>query len=407
MSDEHSRSDLNEALLETAFLYGGNAQYVEEMQARYAADPSSVDPTWRAFFDRMGDSGALARQAAEGPSWARSDWPPAPTGEYVHALDGDWPADLVAPELAGKIAAHAPTDVRQETQDSIRALMMIRAYRIRGHLAADLDPLKLAGFGPQPELDPGSYGFGPGDLDRPIFIDGVLGLDTATVRQMLGILKRTYCSTLGVEFMHISNPEEKGWLQQRIEGPDKGVSFTREGKIAILRKLIETESFELFLHKRYPGTKRFGIDGGEAMVPALEQIIKRGGALGVDDIVLGMPHRGRLNVLAAVMGKPYHAIFHEFQGGATWGAEQYGSGDVKYHLGASSDREFDGNAVHLSLTANPSHLEAVNPVVLGKARAKQFQAGVMKEDDSGIDRRHVLPLLLHGDASFAGQGVVA
>jgi 2-oxoglutarate dehydrogenase E1 component len=197
---------------------------------------------------------------------------------------------------------------------------------------------------------------------------------------MLEILRRTYCGNVGVQYMHISDPSEKAWLQQRIEGRDKEIAFTPEGKIAILKKLIEAEGFERFLHKRFPGTKRFGLDGAESMVPALEQIIKRGGALGVRDIVIGMPHRGRLNVLAAVMGKPYQVIFHEFQGGSSLPSDIEGSGDVKYHLGASSDRTFDGNSVHLSLTANPSHLEIVNPVVLGKARAKQAFAAARKPD---------------------------
>ena len=171
--------------------------------------------------------------------------------------------------------------------------------------------------------------------------------------------------------MHITDPEQNDWLQRRIEGPDKEITFTPEGKRAILNKLIEAEVFEKFCGVKFVGTKRFGLDGGEAMIPALEQIIKRGGQLGVKEIVLGMPHRGRLNVLVNVMGKPYRQLFHEFQGGSAKPSDVQGSGDVKYHLGASSDREFDGNKVHLSLTANPSHLEAVDPVVLGKARAKQ------------------------------------
>jgi 2-oxoglutarate dehydrogenase E1 component len=229
-------------------------------------------------------------------------------------------------------------------------------------------------------------------------------METSTIREILSILRRTYAGNVGVQYMHISDPTEKAWLQERIEGRDKEIVFSKEGKVAILKKLIETEGFERFLHKRFPGTKRFGIDGGEAMVPAMEQIIKRGGSLGVKDIVLGMPHRGRLNVLAAVMGKPYHVIFHEFQGGTSLPSDVEGSGDVKYHMGASSDREFDDNKVHLSLTANPSHLEIVNPVVIGKARAKQAFT-LREQPDAG--RGHVLPLLLHGDAAFAGQGVVA
>ena len=400
------RSTGNAAMLDTAFLYGGSAHWLEQMQAAYAKDPNSVPESWRAFFAELGDEAASATQNAKGASWKRNDWPRPAASEQIAAFDGNWA--LIEPKLEKKIKTASPAlgaeEVTRAVTDSIKALMMIRAYRIRGHLAAQLDPLGLSGFGDQPELDPASYGFGPEDMNRSIYIDGYLGLDHATPVQMLDILRRTYCSTLGIEFMHISDPEEKAWLQERIEGPDKGVAFTREGKLAILRKLIEAESFERFLHKRYPGTKRFGLDGGEAAVPALEQIIKRGGALGVNEIVVGMPHRGRLNMLAAVMGKGYEKIFHEFQGGSTQGAGEFGSGDVKYHLGASSDREFDGNVVHLTMNPNPSHLEAVNPVVLGRTRAKQF----MESRKTGkLDRSHKLPLLLHGDAAFAGQGVVA
>jgi 2-oxoglutarate dehydrogenase E1 component len=400
------RSAGNTAMLETAFLYGASAQWIEQMQAAYARDPASVPDSWRAFFADLGDDPANATQNAKGASWKRPDWPVPKKDDQVAAFDGNWAA--IEPKLEKKIKEAAPgasaADVSQAVKDSVRALMMIRAYRIRGHLAAVLDPLGLENFGAQPELDPESYGFAPADRDRPIYIDSVLGLERASINQMLDVLKRTYCSTLGIEFMHISDPGEKAWLQERVEGPDKGIAFTREGKLAILAKLIEAETFERFLHKRFPGTKRFGLDGGEAAVPALEQIIKRGGALGVKEIVVGMPHRGRLNMLAAVMGKPYEQIFHEFQGGNTQGAGQFGSGDVKYHLGASSDREFDGNKVHLSMNANPSHLEAVNPVVLGRARSKQ----AMRQREGGeLNRGDVLPLLLHGDAAFAGQGVVA
>ena len=296
----------------------------------------------------------------------------------------------------------ATRDLRAASaQESIRAVQLVRAYRVIGHLEADLDPLKLSPKAPHPQLDPSFYGFHAESLDRPIFIDGVLGLETATPREIVDLLKRTYCGRIGYEFMHINEPEQKDWLQRRIEGPDKEITFTPEGKRAILNKLIEAEGFEKFAGLRFLGTKRFGLDGAEGVVPALEQIIKRGGQLGVKDIELGMSHRGRLNVLANVMGKPYRQIFHEFQGGAAKPTEVEGSGDVKYHLGASSDREFDNNRVHLSLTANPSHLEAVDPVVLGKARAKQFQRA------DTVARSSVLPLLLHGDAAFAGQGVVA
>jgi 2-oxoglutarate dehydrogenase E1 component len=407
---ENGRSEINLALLDTTFLQGANAAYVERLYAKFEENPAAVEPQWRDFFASLGDRDGAAQRAADGASWTRTDWPPRANGELTTAL-GDMPAQTEA-RIAKKIAERSESagagisaeQVRAATLDSIRALMMIRAYRIRGHLAAQLDPLGIEDFGPQPELDPATYGFGAEDMDRQIFIDEVLGLETASPRQMIEILRRTYCGAFGVEFMHISNPEEKAWIQERIEGPDKEISFTAEGQRAILKKLVETESFERFLHRRYPGTKRFGIDGGESLIPALEQVIKRGGALGVDEIVLGMPHRGRLNVLGAVMGKPYRKIFHEFQGGSTQGGEDYGSGDVKYHLGSSSDREFDGNRVHLSLTANPSHLEAVNPVVLGKARAKQFYD---QQQDPTSPRTKVMPLLLHGDAAFAGQGIVA
>ncbi|MEZ5937867.1 MAG: 2-oxoglutarate dehydrogenase E1 component [Hyphomonadaceae bacterium] len=416
-SADEGRSPSNEAMLDTAFLYGANAVWIEQMAAQYAADPNSVPESWREFFRAVADTADASTKAARGPEWRTPGWPKAANGDLVSALDGDWGAVegqiRQKIEQAGKGKAMSPAaaagalgvgDIHQQVQDSIRALMMIRAYRIRGHLAANLDPLHMDNRPAQPELDPATYGFGPEDMDRSIFLDNVLGLEYGTPRQILDILRRTYCGTFAVEFMHISDPEEKSWLQQRIEGEDKEITFTPEGKRAILSKLLEAEVFERFLHKRYPGTKRFGLDGGEALVPALEQVIKRGGNLGVDEIVVGMPHRGRLNVLAAVMGKAYHKIFHEFQGGTTLGEEEFGSGDVKYHLGASSDRTFDGHKVHLSLTPNPSHLEAVNPVVLGKARAKQFDDLTL---DRAAQRVKVLPMLLHGDAAFAGQGVVS
>jgi len=400
------RSDANAAMLDTAFLYGGSATWIEQMQAAYAQNPSSVPESWQAFFRALDDDAGDARKNAEGASWKRRAWPEAANADEVAAFDGNW--TMLEPKLEQKLRSKTPAasdaDIEQGVKDSIHALMMIRAYRIRGHLAAKLDPLGLEGLDTQPELDPASYGFADADMDREIYIDGYLGLEQATPRVMLDILRRTYCSTIGIEFQHISDPAEKSWLQERIEGPDKGITFTREGKKAILAKLIEAETFERFLHKRYPGTKRFGLDGGEAAVPALEQIIKRGGALGVKEIVIGMSHRGRLNMLAAVMGKPYEQIFHEFQGGNTQAADSFGSGDVKYHLGASSDRVFDDNQVHLTMNANPSHLEAVDPVVLGRSRAKQE---MFHQEVGRLDRSVVMPLLLHGDAAFAGQGVVS
>ncbi len=402
MADDSGR--LNQVLTETSFLYGANAGFVEDLYARWSQAPDSVDASWQAFFASLRDRGEEIAAATVEPSWTPKA-SPEPREEWLSALDGQWPA--VEAKLAKGLAAKpgaTPEAIRAATLDSLRAIMMIRAYRMRGHLAANLDPLGMAEKPGSGELDPATYGFSDADLDRPIFLDYVLGLETSTLREILSILRRTYCGNLGVQYMHITDPQEKAWLQERIEGRDKEIQFSPEGKIAILKKLIEAETFERFCHRRFPGTKRFGLDGAEAMVPALEQVIKRGGALGVQDIILGMPHRGRLNVLAAVMGKPHHIIFHEFQGGSSLPTDIEGSGDVKYHLGASSDRSFDGNSVHLSLTANPSHLEIVNPVVIGKARAKQ--AFLLRENPDG-GRSHVMPLLLHGDAAFAGQGVIA
>lgn len=398
----------NDQFHASSFMQGHNAEYLEQMYARYANDPAAVDESWQAFFKAMGDDEISVKREADGPSWGRADWPPQPGDDLTQALTGEWATPAGVKGAGDKIKAKAAEtgaqvsddQIKRAVLDSIRALMLIRAYRIRGHLVADLDPLGMRDQTPHPELDPKSYGFTEADMDRPIFIDKVLGLDLATMREIVEIVKRTYCGTFALQYMHISDPEEASWLKERIEGLGKEIQFTREGRKAILNKMVEAEGFEKFLHVKYMGTKRFGLDGGESLIPAMEQIIKRGGALGVKDIVIGMPHRGRLSVLANVMAKPYRAIFNEFQGGSFKPEDVDGSGDVKYHLGASSDREFDGNTVHLSLTANPSHLEAVNPVVLGKARAKQDQ-------NNDHDRTTVMPILLHGDAAFAGQGVVA
>jgi 2-oxoglutarate dehydrogenase E1 component len=403
-----SRQDANAAFARTSFLYGGNAAYIEDLCAKYEADPASVDAEWRTFFEALKDEGADVTKAAQGASWKKPNWPLRPSGDLVSALDGDWAG--TEKKIGEKISAKAqsrgvelsPTDVQQATRDSIHALMLIRAYRMRGHFHAKLDPLEIAVEPNETELDPRSYGFEEADLDRKIFLDKVLGLEFASMREIVAILRRTYCQTLGVEFMHISNAAQKAWIQERIEGRDKEITFTREGKRAILNKLVEAEGFEKYLDVKFTGTKRFGLDGGESLIPALEQIIKRGGNLGVREITLGMSHRGRLNVLTQVMGKPHRVLFHEFKGGSATPDDIEGSGDVKYHLGASSDREFDNNKVHLSLTPNPSHLEIVDPVTLGKVRAKQDQHGATPED-----RTMVMPLLIHGDAAFAGQGVVA
>ncbi len=399
----------NEFFHGSSFMQGQNAEYLENLRLNFKENQNSVDSAWQAFFQSLESNAGEPSENSVKPSWTRQDWPQQPNDELTIALMNEWNTDSEFAIRAGQeINAKANEAnitlsndaVERAVLDSIRAIMIIRAHRIRGHLVADLDPLGLRNEKIHPELDPKSYGFKDEDLDRPIFIDNVLGLQIASMREIVDLVRRTYCGTFALQYMHISDPEQSAWLKERIEGYGKEIKFTREGRKAILNKLVEAEGFEKFLHVKYMGTKRFGLDGGEALIPALEQIIKRGGALGVKEIVIGMPHRGRLSVLANVMGKPYKAIFNEFQGGSFKPEDVDGSGDVKYHLGASSDREFDGNKVHLSLTANPSHLEAVNPVVIGKVRAKQQQL-------NDKNRTTVLPLLLHGDAAFAGQGVVA
>jgi 2-oxoglutarate dehydrogenase E1 component len=385
-------------LEETSFLYGANSNFIEELYGRYLRDPNSVDASWQGFFADLGEDMRSVLDEARGASWAprARAVPEVTVGDTGEGDINGQPAplDVVAP------AANADT-IRAATRDSIRILMLIRAYRVRGHLIANLDPLRLDGEKHHPELDPASYGFTAEDYDREIFVDGVLGLETATLRKVLTVVKKTYCSQVGVEFMHIQYPDQKAWIQERAEGSRNATPLTAEERKDILRQLHSSEAFERFLHIKYTGTKRFSLEGAESTIPLIETIIKRAGELGIEEIVLGMPHRGRLNVLTAVMGKSLVAIFSEFQGEPANPEDVMGSGDVKYHLGTSSDRELpDGRTIHLGLTANPSHLEAVNPVVEGKTRAKQAQRGDTK-------RQKVMSLLLHGDAAFAGQGLVA
>jgi 2-oxoglutarate dehydrogenase E1 component len=371
-------------LEQTSFLYGGNSSFIEELYGRYLADPASIDPSWRAYFDELEpENRALFERARAAiqprPAHLRLVQPAAAPAALTGGLD----------EAATK----------QLIREHLRVIMLIRAFRVRGHLIAKLDPLGLAHNEHHPELDYKSYGFTDADLNREFYLDYVLGLEKATLRQIMEVLKKTYSGSVGIEFMHIQDPEEKAWIQSRIEGTAGIFTTTAEDKREVLEQLTATEGFEQFLHVKFPGTKRFGLDGGESAIPSLETIIRTAAELGCEEIVLGMPHRGRLNVLANVMGKPYAAILSEFQGKAVVD-EVLGSGDVKYHLGTSTDRTLpDGRQIHLSLTANPSHLEAVNPVVMGKARAKQRQKG-------DTERTRVMGILLHGDAAFIGQGVV-
>jgi 2-oxoglutarate dehydrogenase E1 component len=382
-----------------SFLNGANAEYIAHLYSVYLRDKTKIDSSWRSFFDSLDDREVSVLRELHGASWT-----PQENRKDINGFNGNLrPAvsELTAhAEQASSSPAPAVTgDVRKATNDSISALMLIRAYRARGHLISNLDPLQLKEKDYHPELDPQHYGFSESDFDRPIYIGGVMGMETATMREIVAALQATYCGTIGVEFMHLTDPNEKAWIQQRIEEPRNKTDFTVNGKRAILQRLTAAEVFEQFLHTKYVGTKRFGLDGGESLIPCIEQIMKRGGQLGLKEICFGMAHRGRLNVLTNVMGKPFTAVFSEFQGQSSVPDDVLGSGDVKYHLGTSSDRDFDGNTIHLSLTANPSHLEFVNPVVIGKVRAKQVQRG----DKESVA---VMPILLHGDAAFAGQGVV-
>jgi len=335
-----------------------------------------------------------------GPSWAPKNWPQIDSDDLTAALDPQQMQVAVKAAAAKGGAPLSNAEVERAANDSIRAMMLIRTYRVRGHLAANLDPLGLSQRELPADLTPEYHGFVGADQDRPVWLGGTLGFERATVRELVAVLRANYCGNVGLEYMHIADLKERQFLQERMEGADKIIEFSVEGKRAILNKVIEAEEWEKFLAKKYVGTKRFGLDGGESMIPAMEAIIKYGGQYGVKEIVYGMAHRGRLNMLANVMAKPYKIIFHEFAGGSANPDDIGGSGDVKYHLGTSTDREFGGASVHMSLVPNPSHLEAVDPVVLGKVRAQQ----VVRDDLEKHEQ--VLPVLIHGDAAFAGQGIV-
>jgi len=377
---------------------GVSPAFVETMYRRFKTDPASVEAGWRTWFEGLEGS-------AQGPSWQQANWPLTDTDALTAALDPTQMEPAPKPAKPGatpKAAAAAPSEaeIAKAAGDSIRAMLLIRTYRVRGHLAANLDPLGLARQDVPEDLKTEYHGFTDDQIDTKIYLGGVLGLQWATVREIVDILRANYCGNVGLEYMHIADVEERRFLQDRMEGKDKAIQFSPEGKKAILSKVIEAEQWERFCGKKYVGTKRFGLDGGEAMIPAMEAIIKYGGATGVREIVYGMAHRGRLNMLANVMSKPFRVIFHEFGGGSSNPDDVAGSGDVKYHLGTSTDREFDGVSVHMSLVANPSHLEAADPVVLGKVRALQTVRGDL------ADHNQVLPVLIHGDAAFAGQGIV-
>ena len=366
---------------------GANAAYLADLYARWVESPESVDVSFQDLFSALNDEARSVLTDASGASWA-----PRPRGGF-----GEPPEPKKAPP---KGAEADPEATRRAVLDSIRALMLIRSYRVRGHLMAQLDPLGLQQIKVHPELDPKSYGFGDEDMDRPIFLDMVLGKEEATLREILAICRASYCGPIGVEFMHIQDPDQKSWIQRRIEGAPWLTAFDTNAKRQILQQLTEAEGFESFCAKKYATTKRFGLEGGETTINAVQSVIEVVASKGVKEIAIGMAHRGRLNTLVNVVKKPFTQVFSEFRGSSTRPDDVQGSGDVKYHLGTSTDLEIAGQMVHLSLQPNPSHLEAVDPVVMGKVRARQDMAG------DTVGRRSVMGILLHGDAAFAGQGLV-
>ena len=380
----------------TSFLNKSNSAFIERMYLKFVNRDADLPESWKDYFEGIGDELNVIAKEINGPSWGpkKNKIDIDELQKKIDQKENNLENNIV--DRSGKFNYQVLAD---SNKDSISAVSLIRAYRLRGHLLANLDPLGMRESDYLDELHPEFYGFKKENYDKKIFLNGVINRKDASIREILKFLKKTYCGNIGYEFMHISNPDERKWFRDRIEKDSNALEFTKNGKEAILNKLVQAEGFEKFLATKYVGTKRFGLDGGESLIPALEQIIKISGQSQVKEVKIGMSHRGRLNVLANVLQKSYKRIFNEFAG-EFGNTSDEGAGDVKYHLGASSNREFDGNSVHVSLTDNPSHLEAVNPVVLGQTRAKQF----FHKDR---ERNKVIPILIHGDAAFAGQGVVA
>jgi len=378
----------------TSFLNKSNSAFIEQMYLKFINKDSDLPESWRNYFLEIGEEIDLVVKEINGPTWS-------PQKKKIDLNEIQKKIDNEEQKLSiEKKNNHIDkTEIKKINRDSIRAVSLIRSYRQRGHLISKVDPLEIRESEYLDELHPDSYGFNKEDYQKRIYLDGITNKDYSNIKEILSFLRKTYCGSIGYEYMHISNPTERKWIRDRVEKDENALQFTKNGKNAILKKLIQAEGFEKFLNTKFVGTKRFGLDGAESLIPALEQIIKIGGQYKIKEVKIGMPHRGRLNVLANILQKSYKRIFNEFAGEIT-GVGKDAAGDVKYHLGASSDREFDGNSVHVSLTDNPSHLEAVNPVVLGQARAKQF----FHKDK---ERNKVIPILIHGDAAFAGQGIIA
>src|SRR2546423_14475795 len=364
--------------LDNSYLFGGNAPFIEDLYEKYLVNPQSVPEAWRDYFDRMQVlPGNTTKDVARAPV-EESFVQRAKRGELGGAAR-TLPMEPVAPERL-----------------QVAALLLVTAYRISGSRWATVDPLKRMARPPQPELEPGFYDLTEADLDQTVNAGSYVGLDRPSLRNLLQALRDTYCRNIGYESMFIPDPVQRQWVQERIE-PVRGMAKpTAEQQKHLLQKLTEAEYLERYLHTRYTGQKRFSLEGGESLIPSIDDLIPRAGANGVQEIVLGMAHRGRLNVLVYVLGKMPADLFLEFEGKQP---AELPSGDVKYHNGFSSDISTPGGPVHLSLAFNPSHLEIANPVVEGSVRARQ-----RRRDDKTGDQ--VMPILLHGDAAFAAQGVV-
>src|SRR6267143_1868902 len=383
--------------------FGINQVFVEDQYERWRDNAAAVDADWQQYFARL--AGLPPPAPVQGSAFA----PPAPATNGNGHGNGARGATAVAlrPEssFAGALldlSASAPEAQRLDAEQKQEAVAeLINAYRIRGHLFANIDPLGLL-KPPLPELEPTSFGLTEEDLDKPFATgDFNVGAATLPLREIIARLKRTYCRTIGAEFMHGEDPVIRRWLQERMEATGNEVQLSREEKLRILGRLTDAETLETFLHKKYIGAKRFSLEGGESLIPLMDWLIEEFGERGGEEIVIGMAHRGRLNILANILHKDLTAIFAEFEDKDA--QELLGRGDVKYHLGYSSDRvTHTGKELHLSLAFNPSHLEWVNTVVEGRVRAKQD-----RDQPRDPERKKVLPVLIHGDAAFAGQGLVA
>lgn len=373
---------MTQNLAETSFLNTVNAEYLAEMYRVYLKNPAALDQSWQTYFKEFEDELHLVEDNLKGASWG---------AKLEDVVDVERPI----------LRQEQPAEVDHKSlHATLRLLTMIRSYRVRGHLFARLDPLGLAGHEYHLDLNPANYGFEGEDKDIALDLCGILGFDKTTPREVIDRLHSIYCQTIGIEYMHIQDPEQREWIQYQVEGGRLASPLSADEKVSTYTHLMKAENFERFLQVKYTGTKRFGIEGAEATVPALEEAIRVAAHHGVNEVVIGMAHRGRLNILTNVVKKSFVSLFSHFQGKIGHPEDVEGSGDVKYHLGTSADRVIDGHPVHLSLCPNPSHLEAVNPVAVGKVRAKLRKA-------TNAETPPVLGILLHGDAAFAGQGVVA